>query len=316
MFSFSFEGMEITEPYKLHAGKVFAILFSILGGLIVNPILYLIIKYEKEKHYRTLINQLLSVLIYNVIVLSVVIQCIQLYRYSVGSLHWIFCSLDVLLRPITTMLDFLLLDAICLVRYIFIFHLKNPNAMQDDFWKQFIVIWVIGFSFLINFTYYLLPGSYPNFYYLCLGAIPKNHDYKNVKTNGPLILLLLVTMLLHIFAALRYQVYKYKEKYFVSNQITVQQRMFCLHVDKTSIANFTTNISGVIYLLMISYVPNKINVTNPIEFNTYPEYLWLYAFDLCLSPINGIFSIMVLMYKTPQLINYCQREMSEILKIS
>ena len=307
--------MDVTEPYKLHAGKVFAILFSILGGLIVNPILYLIIKYEKEKHYRTLINQLLSVLIYNVIVLSVVIQCIQLSHYTVGSLHWLICSMDVLLKPITTMLDFLLLDAICLVRYIFIFHLKNPNAMQDDFWKLFIVIWVIGFALLVNFTYYILPGSYPNFYYLCLGTIPKNHDYKNVKSNEPLIWLLLLTILMHIFAALRYQVYKYKEKKIFSKQITLQQKMFCLQVNQSSIVNFTTNISAVFYLLIISYVPNKINVTNPIEFNTYPEYLWLYAFDLYLTPINGIFTIIVLMYKNPQLINYCQREISAILKI-
>ena len=163
---FSFEDVLITEPYKHHTSKIFAILFSIIGGLIVNPILCLIIKYERDKHYRTLINQLLSVLIYNVIILPVLLQCLKLYHYSVGSMHWFFCFLDVFLKPIAIMLDFLLLDAMCIVQYMFIFHLKNPNGMQDDFWKRFLIIWVIAFAFLVNVTYYILPGSNPNFYYI------------------------------------------------------------------------------------------------------------------------------------------------------
>ena len=226
-------------------------------------------------------------------------------------MHWFFCFLDVFLKPIAIMLDFLLLDAMCIVQYMFIFHLKNPNGMQDDFWKRFLIIWVIAFAFLVNVTYYILPGSNPNFYYICLGTIPKNHDFKNVKENELLILLLIFTMVLHIFAALRYQVYKYKEKSF----ITEQQKMYCLHLNQSSIVSFATNISGVIYLTMTSYVPNKLNVTNPIEFNAYPEYLWLYACDMYLYPINDLFLILVLMYKNPQLRSYFQREISEFTKI-
>ena len=29
----------------------------------------------------------------------------------------------------------LLMDAIIIVKYIFIFYMKNPTAVQEDFWK-------------------------------------------------------------------------------------------------------------------------------------------------------------------------------------
>jgi len=33
------------------------------------------------------------------------------------------------------MQGFLLFDAIIVVKYIFIFYMRNPTAVQDDFWK-------------------------------------------------------------------------------------------------------------------------------------------------------------------------------------
>jgi hypothetical protein len=35
-----------------------------------------------------------------------------------------------------------------LVRYIFLFHLKNPTALQDDFWKLFINMATLATSFI------------------------------------------------------------------------------------------------------------------------------------------------------------------------
>ncbi len=34
-------------------------------------------------------------------------------------------------------------DAITLSRYIFIFWLKNPTAVEDSFWSLFINIWIV-----------------------------------------------------------------------------------------------------------------------------------------------------------------------------
>ena len=38
----------------------------------------------------------------------------------------------------------ILLDTIIIVRYIFTFHSKNPTAVQDEFWTQFVNVLGIG----------------------------------------------------------------------------------------------------------------------------------------------------------------------------
>jgi hypothetical protein len=115
-------------------------------------------------------------------------------------------------------------------------------------------------------------------------------------------------------AAVRYQVYKYNGKKIVTEQMTEQQKMHCLHVNQSSIVNFATNISGVVYLTLSSYVPYKLNNTDPRKFNAYSEYIWLYVSDLYLYPINALFVILVLMYNNNQMRSFCQREVTELMK--
>jgi len=50
-------------------------------------------------------------------------------------------------------------DGIVVVRYIFIFWLKNPMAVNDDFWSRFLNAWILGLSAIVNFVYGFLPGT-------------------------------------------------------------------------------------------------------------------------------------------------------------
>ncbi len=43
-------------------------------------------------------------------------------------------------------------------RYIFIFWLKNPGAVNDDFWTWVINLHIAGISFTANFIIFSLPG--------------------------------------------------------------------------------------------------------------------------------------------------------------
>ena len=40
-----------------------------------------------------------------------------------------------------------LLNCIVVSKYIFIFWMKNPGSVHDDFWHVFISMWAFGFSF-------------------------------------------------------------------------------------------------------------------------------------------------------------------------
>ena len=58
-----------------------------------------------------------------------------------------FCHLHVFVSSTIMMHAMLLLDAVIVVKYIFIFFMKNPTAIQEDFWK---VITSVGDD-LLNF---------------------------------------------------------------------------------------------------------------------------------------------------------------------
>ena len=106
----------ITEPFENHPSKIFALAFSLILTLIVCPLLYLITKYEKDQHNRTLINQLLSVIIY-VALGSISLQLVIYYRFIFGKVLTFFCFLELFYKARTAMVLCLLLDAICVVRY-------------------------------------------------------------------------------------------------------------------------------------------------------------------------------------------------------
>ena len=75
----------------------------------------------------------------------------------------------------------LFFDAIIVTRYVFIFWLKNPGSVDDDFWCWFLSLWVIGFSHLMNFVIYFLPVRQPLHYYTCADLDPTadlNHSLK------------------------------------------------------------------------------------------------------------------------------------------
>ncbi len=63
-------------------------------------------------------------------------QIPAIIRYIVGPFPEMICHVDTILRNFYTMQGLLFLDAMTLVRYIFLFHIKNPAALQDDFWDQ------------------------------------------------------------------------------------------------------------------------------------------------------------------------------------
>ena len=198
---------------------------------------------------------------------------------------------------------------------MFVFHLKNPTGTQDDFWKTFIIIWIFALSFGINAIFFYLPGDYPNLFYICEGKFPSTCNFKNTVPNRPLVLCIILTLILHAFVAIRYHIFEYKGKIHNPHILTVQQNITCVNINKMSIVNFATNCAGVISLSIASYVPAKINITDPAEYNIYPEYLWIYVLYFYSPTINVIFAVLVLTIKNPSLRKFMGREISESLNI-
>ena len=48
----------------------------------------------------------------------------------------------------------MLFNAIMILNYIFIFGMKNPGSLKDDFWMLFILLWMITFKAVFNTVRY------------------------------------------------------------------------------------------------------------------------------------------------------------------
>ena len=91
-------------------------------------------------------------------VLVPVIQLSELPRYFLGPQPATFCLLQSVIKNSLKWQLLLLLDSVIIVRYIFIFWLKNPGAVNEDFWTTFANGQVIGISLVTNFVIFFLPG--------------------------------------------------------------------------------------------------------------------------------------------------------------
>ena len=104
----------------------------------------LVSRYERNNHNRTLINQNLSSGMCFAMSWNFLVQIPTLFRYILGPIGDPFCSLDMAFRNFLLMQGLLYIDATILIRYIFIFCMKNQTALQDDFWRLFLSIWTTG----------------------------------------------------------------------------------------------------------------------------------------------------------------------------
>ena len=211
-FYSSQEEVLLTELYENHPSKIFAILFLAAMSVLASPIIALIVKFEREKSTRTLINQLMSNMLFLTSIPNFGVSILLFIRYSFVSDPQLICYLDQILRGSIIMNYILFLDAILIVRFIFVFHTKNPTATQDDFWNRFLCIWLSSISFICQFVFAILPGNNPNYFYICQGRVSPNHKNEKTKQNVSLQYLLLFSAVAHIFVGVRYFIFKLQEK--------------------------------------------------------------------------------------------------------
>ena len=86
--------------------------------------------------FRTLLNQLTSSIFWCLLFYDVLAIPLTLMYYVLPPLDSILlCRIPQALVTFIAQQGIMLADAVVIVRYFFIFHLKNPTAIQDDFWK-------------------------------------------------------------------------------------------------------------------------------------------------------------------------------------
>jgi hypothetical protein len=177
--------------------------FSTLCSILITPIIYSIIWFERDNHNRTLINCLVSSALWVQIAWNVLVQPWTLVRYMFGPFDSpIICTLDVLIRNSTLVYINIIQNSIFVVQYMCLFHVKNPTALHEGFWQICINVWAFLYASITQLVYSLLPGKNPINYYLCVGQFPLALSSQSVKFNYPHVLTGILSLVSFVFIKL------------------------------------------------------------------------------------------------------------------
>jgi hypothetical protein len=78
----------------------------------------------------------------------------------------------------------MLFNAIVIVKYIFRFHMKNPTVLQDDFWRVFINLWILGVSSIFFIVHNTFPGEDCNtVFYISMNVLKHSSKFYAARCN-------------------------------------------------------------------------------------------------------------------------------------
>ena len=303
-----------SELFADRPSKVFALIYSAFTTLLFTPLMYSIVRFERNHHNRTLINQLMASTFWTAIIWNLTVQPLTSYRFMFGPVQSEYiCRINSILRNALPMHGLILLGAIMVVKYAFLFHTKNPTAIQDDFWNLFLNIWIFGFTSVSQIIYILSPGQTALNFFICVGKRPTSDELSFPKKNYPVVVVVVVTTLIYLFVGVRNLHYKY---WVSSKTKTASVRISILNIslNTQSLVNFTTH-GVIIFLLSTCFlVLIKVNAMNFETLNSYPNYIWFYILHLY-SPNSTIAATVIVYFiKSKSLYNHVKMDCIELLK--
>ena len=294
--------------YENNPSKIIGLIFAIAVSIVTTPLVYLVILYEKENPYKTLLSQvfcnILTIGIFYVILVEIPDYALYIY----GPLPECICYVEIMLRGGITIQQLILTNAVIIVRYIFLFHVKNPTATQHDYWTLFLVVWSLACAIVSSTVFLFLPGNNPNYFYICLGKIPNTHKNSKTKTNILLIVIILVTLIIHVILGSKMKVYYKKQKLETILTLAPTANVSTVvHSNKYNLYTVTTHLIGLAAYL-IFYVPAfQIQYEDLKSFENYPSFLWIYIFHFYSIQTFTILFLVILFRKNKPLTKFVKR---------
>ena len=273
--------------FENRATKIFAMILSISLLMLDMVMVTGAIWYE---HYgtdrrRTLMNKLFSSVCW-VMIAQQCITMVEIIRYLVGPLSQGFCFILLLAKITGNSMILLFYDTMLLARYVLIFKLKNPGALNDEFWYRFLNIWVFTFSALYDSSRYFLPGKQTFSYYTCSGTSPASYQ-ETSKRGGNVVEAF--SLVMNIVISLRILIHKKSQNIVAPKASTTGVSRFRGYVlrdlDKTTIASTSSNFVIIFFLTVYYFLFTKLRTLSSQEYNVYPNYLYLYFHQLLWAPL-------------------------------
>jgi hypothetical protein len=130
--------------------KMICVSLSVLIMVILLPLIYGVIWFERfgSDKKRTLLNMLVSSACWTVILCGIMLQVPDIVHIVIGPLPATVCFFQAVLRSAFASEFLFYFDAIVVVRFVYIFCLKNPANVCDEFWYQVVTRIVIVYCIL------------------------------------------------------------------------------------------------------------------------------------------------------------------------
>jgi hypothetical protein len=169
-----------------------------------------IIWYEQfaDNHRRTIINQLVSSQVYIAVFYNIFGQSLDVIITAFGPFGSLLCYFQQYIRGIATFQFIQLSTTIFTIKYLYIFVIKNPAGVREEFWYFFINIGSLFFSCITEFIHQFMPGRRLIQFYICTGRFDNSLDNEKVKRNYVVLCYLALAMIWYLFASFKISKYK------------------------------------------------------------------------------------------------------------
>ena len=201
------EMFETNNPYKL-----ICLVYSITILAAITPLLCLVIQFLNENPYTTLVQQVFSIIIGVTIATNILIHIPLILLYILGPFSQQTCDLIFIAHGSLAIQLLLLANILIISRYMFTFILKNPLAIQQNFWGLYIVLWTFLVGIFIQRSFFWLPGTNPNHFYICSGTMPLDYNSVNNKVNYAFFILTIFTILCNVVLGLKIKLYDWNKQ--------------------------------------------------------------------------------------------------------
>ena len=274
--------------FQARIPMILSVIFSLLSSSIVVVFLYGIIWFERfgTDNKRTFINKLVSSQCWSLILYFAFCQTADTFVYIVGPYPELLCFFILVIKNSLKAQVLLFIDLSLFTQYFFIFWLKNPAAVNDDFWSRFSTIWTSGLTYIFYFTKYTLDSRKPLVFYTCSNTNPIEVFSKPFSFQAHF----------ELFSILFCVAIKIKIRFFQKSNLLFEKmsqgsisnkKTILENISKNYLSSFRTNVIVLAIFLSFILVTMRLNKLSPIAVNEYPNYLYVYFFQLISPPSIG-----------------------------
>jgi hypothetical protein len=269
------------ELFENSPTKIVVILFSVIFTSFNIILPYGVVWYERfgTDNKRTLMNKLVSNVCWTLIQFVLICQTGDIIRYTIGPFPVYLCTIFQVVRTAMKVQLLLILDIMQITRYIFIFKLKNPSAVHDDFWSSFINLWVFGYGLASSFVTFFVNGRKPLMYYICADMDMTSSMNYSQRTYG-------VTEVFSLFVhvVIQARIWHYKA--------TLKQKepkaLIGSKQNNNSLSNFTTNLISILGFCVFVFLTMKANSMTNLDVKEFPNSLFMQIFQLIAINMFGL----------------------------